>query len=205
MTAWIVISFSRLLCMRPEIQRMKHCTGFFLVWCGLHFIVDVWHHRILSPVVYSQINLCKVNIIAGIGSAHLKWAYCLEPLYGCNMDVSRCPLNCWFFTEIVAYQELFCLVMLLMSLSNHSNNEENEKIKQAAGLTSKTKTLNMQHTFWQFFAINANIVKLDQNGNAIIPLNLTFKIVVNIHYDFSFFGNTHREALPYRESKNMTK
>ena len=101
MTAWIVISFSRLLCMRPEIQRMKHCTSFFLVWCGLHFIVDVWHHRILSPVVYSQINLCKVNIIAGIGSAHLKWAYRLEPLYGCNMDVSRCPLNCWFFTEIV--------------------------------------------------------------------------------------------------------
>ena len=41
--------------------------------------------------------------------------------------------------------------------------------------------------------------------HAIIPLNLTFKIVVNIHYDFSFFGNTHREALPYRESKNMTK
>ena len=57
--------------------------------------------------------------------------------------------------------------MLLMSLSNHSNDEENEKIKQAAGLTSKTKTLNMQHAFRQFFAINANIVKLDQNGNAI--------------------------------------
>ena len=80
--------------------------------------------------------------------------------------------------------------MLLMSLSNHSKDEENEKIKQAAGLTSKTKTLNMQHTFWQFLAINANIVKLDQNGNAIIPL--TFKIVVssiiNIYHDFSFFG-----------------
>ena len=97
--------------------------------------------------------------------------------------------------------------MLLLSLSNHSNDEENDKIKQTAGLTSKTKTLNMQHTFWQFFAINASIVKLDQNGNAIIPL--TFKIVVssiiNIHHDISFFGNNHREALPYRESKNMTK
>lgn len=33
--------------------------------------------------------------------------------------------------------------MLLMSLNNHSNDEENDKIKQAAGLTSKTKTLDM--------------------------------------------------------------
>ena len=97
--------------------------------------------------------------------------------------------------------------MLLMSLSNHSNDEENDKIKHAAGLTSKTKTLNMQHTFWQFFAINASVVKLDQNGNVIIPLivKIVVSSIINIHHDFSFFGNTHREALPYRESKNITK
>lgn len=161
MTAWIVISFNRLTGMRPEIQWIKHWTSFFFVWRGLHFRVHnfICHHGHLSPVVLSQINLC---IIAGFGRAYLNRGYCLEPLYGCITDVSRLLLNnyCWFFTKIVALWELFCVVMLLMSPSNQNNNEGNGKVKQAAGLTSKTKTLNKQHTFWQFFAIIANISNL---------------------------------------------
>ena len=51
------------------------------------------------------------------------------------------------FSEIVAYQWLFCMVTLLGSSNNHDDGEGNVKI---IGLIDKQKkNLNLQRTFWQ--------------------------------------------------------
>lgn len=61
-----------------------------------------------------------------------------EPLYWSYWRVTAdvvfvafSPSNRQLLNEIVAYQELFCMVTLLASLSNHDNGEENEEIKKA--------------------------------------------------------------------------
>ena len=58
-----------------------------------------------------------------------------EPLYwrvtADVVFVALFPSNRRLFNYIVAYQELFCMVTLLASSSNHDDDEGNEKIKKA--------------------------------------------------------------------------
>ena len=56
--------------------------------------------------------------------------------------ITRFPSNCLFLKEIAAYQELLSVVILLGSSINHED-DENEIIRKANDLISKTKTLNM--------------------------------------------------------------
>ena len=56
--------------------------------------------------------------------------------------IAHFPSNRLFLKEIAAYQELLSIVILLGSSINHED-DENEIIRKAKDLISKTKTLNM--------------------------------------------------------------
>ena len=69
-----------------------------------------------------------------------------EPLYGyLHTLILLCVFHqiIHFSGKIIAYQELFCTVMLLVS-SVQPQQWWNKKVKKATGLVSKTKTLNVK-------------------------------------------------------------
>ena len=77
----------------------------------------------------------------------LYWRVTADVVFGALFASNR-----QLFNEIVAYQELFCMVTLLKSSSNHNDGEGNVKIKknmQQVWLINRKKNLNVQRTFWQ--------------------------------------------------------
>ena len=63
----------------------------------------------------------------------------------------------------MAYQILFCVVMLIVSSVKHKD-DQNEIIRKAKDLISKTKTLKMLHIF---FAVVARLMLLNLMGMAM--------------------------------------
>ena len=102
-----------------------------------------------------------------------------EPLYWrVTVDVvfvALFPLNRRLFNEIVAYQELFCMVTLLASSSNHDDGEGNMKIKKnmrQVSLVNRKKTWTCSALFGKFpcHCRTSDVLKLYRNGSAIVPL-----------------------------------
>ena len=101
-----------------------------------------------------------------------------EPLYWrVTVDVvfvALFPLNRRLFNEIVAYQELFCMVTLLGSSSNHDDGEGNMKIKKnmrQVSLVNRKKTWTCSALFGKFpyHCRTSDVLKLYRDGNAIVP------------------------------------
>lgn len=83
------------------------------------------------------------------------------------------------FREIVVYQELFCVVMLLPSSSKQNEDDGKKKIKKGIGFTSKTKTLSEQHSYmrcqtWSEYgnAMVAVIPKIVLSSTAIVTTSI---------------------------------
>lgn len=78
-----------------------------------------------------------------------------------SMETWHFPSNHWFFYKIVEYQELLCVVLLLVSLHNHNDDDdENKNIKKQTDLINKTNTLNVQHTFSTFLCCRRTLLTL---------------------------------------------
>ena len=86
--------------------------------------------------------------------------------------------NVGFFSfsgEIVAYQELFCVVTLLASSAQPKPDNGNEKSKKRNRFNKQSKNSERAaHFLADFFRhCTTDVVKLDLNGNAIVALTLS--------------------------------
>ena len=107
------------------------------------------------------------------------WTYPFSTSLVCILSVLTsvhrflCPLpfNHWFHSKTVAYQELFSVVKLLVSLHEHSARLWWKCNR--LGFTIKTKTLSLMHRFFGRFLCRhcmTSRVILDWNGNEIIAI-----------------------------------
>ena len=74
--------------------------------------------------------------------------------------------------KIVAYQELYCMVILLASSVQHHISSGNKKIKKHQVKYSKPKSLNIGYTFCQIFLLSLDDKHCQTwlNGNSNVAL-----------------------------------